>query len=202
MTAAELFQQLVPRIGPAIETNLKRRDLCVFGVRVAMEVARYFGIEVQPVACQVAIYNRAFAMHIDEGDYDLRKWISVDGSYSIGIGFGHPPVGSTVGRWNGHLIAVADRVFADFSIWQAERPQHGIIIGPGLMGPYSGAKQWTARNMAGVRIEYSRMEDEAYRRSPDWRSLNRRMKIAGALIRELKTCKEIVHHVQWSIPEL
>jgi len=186
MTAAELFRRLAPLVGPALEAGFKRRDLCVFATRIAIDVGQYFGVEVEPVATRVMLYNRAFAAHVDRGEIDVKAYSPVDGSWSVGIGYGYTPGQSKDGKWNGHLIAVAGGMFGDFSLWQAERPQYSIIVGPGVIGPYSGKEMWSAENSEGTRVEYQRVEDLGYRAGPDWRFADRRRRIVGAIIRELK----------------
>jgi hypothetical protein len=187
VTAREVFDGMAPLIAPVLEASWGRRDLCILSTRVAIETARYFGVEAEPVAVRVVAYNAAFARHVAVNFADVEDpnkpstW--GDGSWSVGIGCGKP---NEPGRWDGHLIAVADGCMGDFSIQQAERLEHGIQIGPALVGPYRGARTWKATNKIGTVIEYTRMADDTWRHAPDWTDEQRRRPIVGKLIRALR----------------
>jgi hypothetical protein len=114
-------------------------------------------------------------------DEILKRWAPVDGSYSLGFGFGARP-----GRWNGHLIAVAGDSFGDFSIQQAERLEHQIVTGPALVGAYPGWQKWRAVNEHGTVFEYQCSNDGNYRHAPDWKDEKRRHPIVGRLIRKVR----------------
>lgn len=186
MTALELFEVLAPLLAPAVEAEIGRGDTCIFNTRVALEVAAYFGIEAQPLAVQVFLANRAFTKHLDEGDHDVEKWAAIDGSHSVGIGFGFHAHQPRENAWNGHLIAVADGCFGDFAIQQAERPEKGITTGPAIVGPWPGDK-WTLIGVDGTAVHYRKLDDEDYRRSPDWRIAARRRPVCARLIRILRS---------------
>ena len=192
MTPQEFFEALAGRITPAIEREFPGYGFngCILATRVCIEVGRYFGVPVEPLACQVVLYNAAYAKHLEAGDEpDIARWHEEDGSHSVGIGFG--PVRDD--RWNGHLIAVAGGVFADYAIRQAERLSQGIVTGPALIGPYRGAGFWQAVNEQGTTIEYRVTGDTSYRAAPDWKDPGRRKRICGPLIRELtKACVTMI----------
>jgi hypothetical protein len=187
MTANELFERLAPLMDPTIREHFGRHDACIFTTRVVIEVARYFGIAVTPLPVRAVIYNAPFAAHVEKRflDVDIKQWSPVDGSYSVGIGYGTRP-GARPG-WNGHLIARANGTFGDFSIRQAERLDHGIITGTAIVGPYADADIWRAENDEGTTVEYERIADTAYLKAPDWRAGGRARSIIGRLIREVKT---------------
>lgn len=188
MTAKELFHRLAPLVAPTLEAGFQRRDLCVLSTRVAIDVADYFGVEVEPVACQMVAYNAAFAAHVENRwqDVDISQF-RTDGSYSVGIGFGLRGRPTPPGHWDGHLIVAGGGWFADYSIWQVERPQHGILTGPAVVGEYRGSSAWRGHSREGVTIEYGRIDDRSYRSGPDWRDRSRRRPLAAALIRALRT---------------
>jgi hypothetical protein len=185
--AFSLFRRMVPLLPAAVESKYPGLHTCIFATRVAIEVAAYFGIEARAVAVQVLLVNAAFAKHIAEDDADCRKWAGIDGSHSVGIGFGYlkgQPVDNT---WNGHLIAVADGCFGDFSIQQAERPDKGIATGPGVVSLMpQDTDTWTIAGDNGVELHYHRIFDSAYLRSPDWRIAARRRPVCARLIRILR----------------
>jgi len=196
MTAQELFGWLSGRICAAIEAEFGRYDCCILSTRLAIEVAAHFGIHVRPMPVSVVLLNAAFAKHIDEGDYDVRKWAEVDGSHSVGIGLGFHEGQDRYNLWNGHLIAAAPDCFGDFSIQQAERREKGIVTGPSVIAPLTGASSWRVIEPAsGTEIQYHRTRDTRYRLSPDWRDNKRRRKLAGPLIRaaaaELRRCDAV-----------
>ena len=186
MTTRELFDAMTPLVAPALEKGWGRRDLCIFATRVAIEAAAYFGVRAEPVAVRVTAYNAPFAKHVAVNFEDVEDRTKPstwgDGSWSVGIGCGKP---NEPGRWDGHLIAVADGLFGDFSIQQAERLQKGIETGPAVVGPYT-PPLWKAVNQHGTVIEYARMNDDMWRHAPDWTDEKRRRPIVGKLIRSLR----------------
>jgi hypothetical protein len=186
VNARELFEQLAPLVAPALEQAFDRRDLCILAARVAIETAAYFGIEATPVAVKVMAYNDSFARHLADKDVDFQQPCSTwgDDSWAVGIGCGKPP---DCNRWDGHLIAVADGCFGDFSIQQAERLERNIHTGPALVGPYTGQMKWKAiEGNSGTVVEYSRIADDFWRSAPDWRDAKRRRPIVAALIRTVR----------------
>jgi hypothetical protein len=190
MTALSLFQALAQRLPAAIEREFGVNNNCILATRVAMEVGVYFRVPVYPMAVQVVLMNAQFSTHVDEGDCDVRKWLPIDGSHSVGIGCGFYPGQSREGRWNGHLIAGSlEGCFGDFSIQQAERTAKGIITGPALVGPIAdGSLAWTLVSLEnGTVIQYKRTSDIRYRFAPDWTEEKRRRKLSGPLIREIRT---------------
>jgi hypothetical protein len=187
VTARELFESLAPLLAPALEQVFGRRDLCILSTRVAIETAKYFGIRATPVAVKAMLYNDAFAQRVESGFAGVDRGNPAswgDGSWSVGIGCGKP---EEPGRWDGHLIAVAEGVFGDFAIQQAERLEHNIVTGPALVGPYCGQDAWKAiENESGTVVEYSRIADTTWRSAPDWTDGARRKPVVGALIRALR----------------
>lgn len=188
MQARELFERMAPIVAPVIEQGFERRDLCILATRVAIETAAYYGVHATPMPVKAILYNEAFARHVAnhfagvEDRYKPSTW--GDDSWSVGIGCGKP---KEFGKWDGHLIAVADGCFGDFSIQQAERLQHNIRTGPAVVGPYSGAPMWKAMEAdTGTVIEYSRIADNAWRTAPDWTDEKRRRPLVGKLIRTLR----------------
>lgn len=182
MDTIELFSRLAPLVAPALEERFGRRDLCVLATRVVMDVAAYFGLDVRPLPVSAVVYNAAFAVHVDEGDLDVRKWES-DGSWSVGIGFGLD--GDAVGKWDGHLIAASGAYFGDFSINQAERVERGIVLGTAIVGPFED-DMWRYVSGDGTRVEYQRIMNDRYVTAPDWRDPVRRKRVVGELIRKVR----------------
>jgi hypothetical protein len=186
VTARELFEEMAPIVAPVLEEHFERRDLCILATRVAIDVAAYFGVQAVPMPVKVVLYNEPFARHVanEFADVDRTNVASWgDDSWSVGIGCGTP---KRVGGWDGHLIAVADGCFGDFSIQQAERLAHNIVTGPALVGPYSGAPMWQAMNDTGTVIEYRPIEDNQWRAAPDWRDSVRRRPLVGKIIRAVR----------------
>lgn len=185
MNACELFELLAPLVAPLLEEEWGRRDLCVLSTRIAIETAAYFGIQAVPVPVKVILYNADFASHVAnnyEGvdRYKVSTW--GDNSWSVGIGCGLP---NERGRWDGHLIAVADGWFADYAISQAERPQYDLRTGPAVVGPYT-PPMWCAMHVSGTVVEYTQTLDDQWRAAPDWKDEKRRRKTVGKLIRAVR----------------
>lgn len=186
MTPRALFGAMGPLLAPALENAFERRDLCILATGVAIDVAQYFGVEACPLPVRLIAYNAPYARHVEDGfagvdKYDPKTWH--DGAWSVGIGCGKPEADN---RWDGHLIAVTDECFGDFSLQQAERLEHGIVLGPALVGPYAGEEMWRAENNEGTVVEYCRLESNDWRNAPDWKDRARRRPIVGGLIRALR----------------
>jgi hypothetical protein len=189
MTGLDLFHAIGGDLPAVIEAEYGRHDNCILATRVAIEVAQYFRIDAHPLSVRVVLLNAQFARHVEEeGDADVAKWKDVDGSHSVGIGFGFAPGQPRDYRWDGHLIVTAAGCFADFAIQQAERTEKGIITGPALIGPLpEGARSWSAvQRESGTVIHYLRTDDMQYRRAPDWKDPARRRKLSAPIIRTLK----------------
>jgi len=180
-----LLQRIGEHLPDMLYERLHRRDLCIFATRIAVEVGAYFGVKVIPVPTQVVLYNAAFKRHLDAGDEpDIKRWVAEDGSYSLGVGLSEK---DDPGMWNGHLVAVAGDYFGDYTINQAERLEHGIVIGGAVVGPLSANRHhWTAENDAGTHIEWRRINRNDYVGAADWRKSERWKPLVGSVIRCLK----------------
>lgn len=185
LTALELFEKLAELVAPAIYARCERYDLCVFATAIVVDVAHYFDIEVRPISVKVLLHNAQWLTHVVDGVWkggDVTKL--TDGTWSVGIGFGGDP---EPGKWPGHLIAVSDDIFGDFSIKQAERLQYGIITGPAIVGPMQGGREWMCANEHGTTAAYQLdPNNDGWRRGPDWRRKDRRNRIVGQLIRAIR----------------
>lgn len=186
MDPQPLFEALAPLVAPEVERVFQRRDLCILSTRIAIEVARYFGVDAQPTPVQVILYNAPFAKHVACDFTDVEDpahpetW--GDESWSVGIGCGAP---ARIGGWDGHLIALAQGCYADFSISQAERIERNIVTGEALVGPWDGrSRAWKAvSETTGTVIEYRRIDDDSWRSAPDWRDTARWRPLVGKLVR-------------------
>jgi hypothetical protein len=195
MTARDLFESMAPLVAPFLEQTWERRDFCILATRVAIDTAAYFGIKATALPVRVILYNDAFAKHVANHFEGVERGNPAawgDNSWSVGVGIGcgcGKP--EEYGRWDGHLIAVADDCFADFSIQQAERLQYNIHTGPALVGPYNRERMWKAVSATtGTVIEYSVINDDCWRKAPDWKDAARRRTTVGKLIRALRAMEE------------
>jgi hypothetical protein len=185
VTGIELFCELAELIPVAIEREYPGVPCCILATRIAIEVANYFGIEAEPVSCQLILYNEAFRQHLNRGEppSNHHLWRVEDGAYPVGIGFG---AGDPT-RWAGHLVAFAPDCFGDFSISHGERREHKIITGAALVGrPRPTSDTWTAAYQNGTVAEYRIKENLSYRAAPDWKESSRRRRISSPIIRELQ----------------
>jgi hypothetical protein len=183
VTDTELFRELAELIPAAIEREYPASEegCCILATRIAIEVASYYGITVEPVSCVTFLCNAAFHQRRERGELIKGPWPMEDGSYSVSIGFEARP-----GRWNGHLIALAPNCFGDFSIGCAERREHNIITGAALLGTRPPSSEWEVTCPNGTVVTYRRTEDLSYRAGPDWKEPGRRKRISGPIIRELQ----------------
>ena len=192
MTAEKLFTSLVPLIAPAIRTKWGKYNGCILATRVAVEVAAYFGIIARPLAVRAMVVNSEFVVGVERGETTAEE-MATHGGYGVGVGFGYDPATGRIGldsahmakrhnAWTGHLIVTAEGIFADFSIQQAERPQHGIITGPGIIGHLPEKQQWSVELEGGAVAQYWRIPDKTYRTAPDWKRSANRAQIVAKLI--------------------
>jgi hypothetical protein len=186
MTALNLFTAAAELIPAAIDEEFGKQDACILATRLAIEVAAAFRIEAHPLPVRVMLLNRTFAAHVKDGDGDVKKWAPIDGSHSVGIGFGFKPGQETRNRWNGHLIAATEDCFGDFAIRQAERPEKGILTGDAIVGPWREPRWIVVDPESGTTIFYERSAERRYRFSPDWTDERRRRKLAGPIIRAIR----------------
>jgi len=178
MRPRDLFERLAPLVGPVLEAEFHRRDLCILASRVALDVCDYFGLHAEALPVRTVLYNREFAAAMEAG---LRNPLDAPGAWSVGVGF---PPREPLDRpgWAGHLVVAIDDLFGDFSIRQGERLDRGIVTGDALVGP-RGMNLWRATNDSGTVVEYRRTDDRAYRTAPDWKDSRRRKPISGKIIR-------------------
>jgi hypothetical protein len=192
MTAEELFTSLVPLIAPAIEERWGRYNGCILATRVAVDVARYFGIIARPLAVRAIVCNSEFLLGVERGETTVEEMAAHDG-YAVGVGFGRDPITGLIGcdsahmakrhnAWNGHLIVTAEGIFADFSIQQAERPQRSIITGPGIIGLLPDKQAWTVELEGGAMVQYRCIHEKTFRTAPDWAKASNRAQIVAKLI--------------------
>ena len=187
MTTRQVLEAIAPILQPVLYQRFHRRDLCILSTRVALDVCEHFGVEAreQPVKCMV--YNRQFDARVQSGPgaFDEDNWMA-DGSYSVGVGFGFNPRTDPEYKWNGHLIVIGPDCFGDFSIQQAERPEHDILIGTAVVSDYTGVNHWRVANADDTTIEYWLTANNYYTGSPDWRDETRRRRLVGTLIRQVR----------------
>src|SRR5277367_1848562 len=180
ITANDLFTALAGKIVPAIHARFENYNACcILATRISIEVGKYFGVDVKPLAVQTIVCNKQFTTHIESGErLDPEKW-AFDGSHSVGIGFGEPRKNS----WMGHLISVSGDLFADFTVQQAERPEKGIITGHTIIGPWNPKWEEWREVRGGTTLEYSVLDNRVYLNAPDWKNKQLVWEIAGKLIR-------------------
>jgi len=163
-------------------------DSCIESTRVLIEVARYFGVEVRPLAVRVQLFN-AEAWDQLQARVPLDEWTG--GAFSLGID-GEAP---RTGKWNGHLVGLAPGHVIDASADQFSRPAKGITIdGPMVLPrppgwPASGGPAaWLAPD-DGLRIIYEPgVRDPSWRKAPAWSGHRAAYReVAGQAIRALRT---------------
>lgn len=158
---------------------------CVETTRVAVYVAAYFGVTLEPHAVAVSVHTPD-------------NWAALDGSGTM------PDVGWSVGThgdgtidgllWHGHLIALAEqrRILLDISADQFSRPAKGLLVpGPVTMplGPDDdlGAGIAAHANDGGFVYYVQSSGNEAWRNFPAWQARkDRARRVAGTVIRELR----------------
>ena len=113
-------------------------NCCLNGTRVAMEVLRYFDVEVTPVATNAMVFNKIWFNRMeavgdrDVSTEDVEGW-QRDGGWSLAVG----PKSEGPG-YSAHVIGLVKDVhwFVDSSFGQFSRPQHAINTDTVLVHPY------------------------------------------------------------------
>lgn len=128
-----------------------RRDICVYASGVVYNVLRWLGIQSRPMTVRASLYNFVAVQMVEWAnaggtetgfeDYLERNGITTP-PHTIGLGFG--PEGqrggqSGPGRWNGHLVVIAQPEdgpdwLIDLTVDQASRPDSEMTVKP-LAGP-------------------------------------------------------------------
>lgn len=186
-TTREIFLALAPLVQPALFEECHRKDLCILTARLVLDVCAHFGVEAREQAVRVMLYNRQFAAHVASGaalEFTRDNW-PTDGSHSVGVGFGMPQ--GRTNAWDGHLIVIGPGCFGDFAIQQAERLAKDIVTGPAVVNDYAGQSQWEVENDSGTTLGYACITNQRYLRAPDWRAHSRRRRLAGMLIRAVRS---------------
>lgn len=107
-------------------------DSCIPTARATLELLKGLRAEAyaMPVICMVV--NRPLWEYADtHGGYPaIGAPDYPEGGYGLGVGFGLAHEKED-GKWGGHLVVIAERRWLlDYSIDQATRGQHGIMLGP------------------------------------------------------------------------
>ena len=150
-----------------------RKDHCVNGTRVAIEVLHRFGVEARPLSVAFILFNR-FAWELYNEGVPADEW--PEHAWSLGVG----PEGMTVSiddqgedRWNGHLVAEGDNWTLDISAGQFDRPGRIVCRGPRVM-PALPAKGWVEMidNFGQILAIRRWPENNAWRHAPGWKRLH------------------------------
>jgi hypothetical protein len=153
-------------------------DSCIVSTAVAIDVLAMFGFLAQPLPVQIALFNEPYAKRILAGqsplEKDLVRWGQEDGSYSVGLGYGHGD--PTPGKWAGHLVALVENQYlVDLSIDQASRTRHKMNFQPFAMEIDDKDVFWFWLNNCLARL--TRMDNRGYVTAPDWQDGIRRQRI-------------------------
>jgi hypothetical protein len=170
---------------------------CIASTRIAIKVARTFGLRARPLAARVWVANEALmallAKTPDPTHAQVLDWKRM-GAAGLSIG-GEKPARFENGLWNRHLLAVVERQWlVDASIDQGN--ERGGLAVPGVLvarypepfepGPWSKS-YWL---LDGTRIDYTfEPAESSYRTAPDWHlrpvAAETARAIAAAMWREL-----------------
>lgn len=199
---AAIMALLCAERGPLVESLGMQRDNCILSTRVVLEVARYFGLPGgRPVMVDCAAFNAAgFAQYqawheADPATREPSPRIDDPGWSVVVSGDGHdnmrPRDGAEGGRWNGHLIAMVNGFFVDWSLDQFSRPAKDMPF-TAMVFPI---QPWWAtdgvnvfRRADGCAVIYRRMEGpKVYTGAPDWRHWKEwHRDVVAALITKIK----------------
>lgn len=187
MTGQALLEFLAAsQLDRLVASKFARHDNCILTSKIAVEVGRYFGKEVNAWACKLAIWNRTMQELIDQHGWPdeatLQDW-ATRGAWALGCN-GKP---SDDNGYPFHVVVTCDGWFADYAVEQFARPERdihiqGVIVGPDCFD--HGILR--VDNNLGTRIEYQRNRDLGFLKTNNWKKKHYWSDIAGELIRKLK----------------
>lgn len=134
MTKIDLTREDYATIGKQLRARLLQNydpDSCIETTAATVDLLKGLGVESYPLTVVVAVMNEP----LWRASQKLERFPAVgavdyppDG-YGVGVGMYSSVVPK--GKWGGgHLVTIAERKWLlDFSIDQANRPQHGIELG-------------------------------------------------------------------------
>jgi hypothetical protein len=165
------YRALGKDIRPRVR-ELYAQDSCIATTKVTYDTLKAVGVDVFPLSVKVAVVNRALYDYATEHQEfpEVGSAAYTAEMYGVGIGYGE----EQPGRWAGHLVAIAERRWLlDFSIDQATRPEHGIMLAP-LVVPVT--EQWLRAAVAHVVYRYGETFlyytafplDKSFKTASDW----------------------------------
>lgn len=156
---------------------------CIESVRVGIEVARYFGLMIEPVPVKCCFATLDwYAAFTDHQAPPLPGW-------SVGTTGAGNPTGPN--RWDGHLIGYAPLadLLIDYSADQYHRPQHGLNVpGPVVMQvDRARLRAGFAARWGEIMVDYKQITDRAWSRGGGWTGHHSLIsEAAGEAIRALR----------------
>jgi hypothetical protein len=110
-------------------------ESCVLSTRMAVDIARRYGVDAYPLSVEALVMNPIMArLDADHGPTPDRSGWAAQGAAMVWLGKGDEA--PQPGKWPGHLVAVIDRRWLlDLSADQAHRPQYDIHLTEPLVFP-------------------------------------------------------------------
>lgn len=160
---------------------------CILATRVAVDVLRAHGVRVQPVAVHVEVFNPAYVEHIERGEHeaietDPRCW-------SAQLGFTGEEQGDD--RVDMHVVAVVeDRLLLDLTLDQCSRPEHDVVLTPGIfegLSPEFARGEPKSYPVHGCSVVYeAHPEEKGFLASPYWTESAVRQPFVDATLARLR----------------
>lgn len=161
---------------------------CILTTRVAVDVLRAYGVRVQPVAAHVEVFNPAYVGHVERGEpeaaeTDPRCW-------SARLGFTGEEQEDD--RIDIHVVAVVeDRLLLDLTLDQCSRPEHDVVLTPGIFEGLSPAfvrGEPISYPVHGCSVVYeAHPEEKGFVTSPYWTERAVRQPFVDATLARLRT---------------
>lgn len=165
---------------------------CIASTRIAIDVLAEFGIAADALPVHAYIFNAPLWKRLEAGECpearEIERLYEVDGSWSIGLGFGGD-MGEN--KWPGHLVALVRRpqVIVDLSLDQASRPERQIhlapIVAPADQSFLAGAGQLVG-SVNDTVIAYETIEEHGYLGSPDWKERERHRRVVPEIVERIR----------------
>lgn len=194
-------ERIIERVGQHVREEMLRRfrsDCCIGTARAVSRVLDRFGIEARPLAVTLVVFNKRFVEECERGEpppmqdrIRFLAWCALTGAYSVGTAPGGVP--ETRG-FNGHVIVYAPQVktIIDGSIENCNRPERGIVLRAALALRLGNRESNFFLRLPvmfpvnGCVVVYKLIDDDAWRRAPDWQDAAHTDEIVRNLVRAAK----------------
>jgi hypothetical protein len=161
------FIRAFAEVAPPILAANFRPDCCLNATRVVLLTMETFGVKAVPLSVRALAMNARYVERIREhGAFPdrqmLDRWVEEDGAWAVGI---DTDSATEEGKWNGHLVAIAQGWMIDAAAGQFARPDRSMNV-PQVFTGFASPRFMKAREAAVYQLKdrtqlsyYARLDD-------------------------------------------